>query len=180
MNDTKKMTTTYQSLSQLEHLKMRTAMYTGSITSYETTMPIWNGSKMSSKTVQTNDGLMKLFFEAVDNSVDNTHRTPATTHIRVTMNDTSFKIENDGSHIPVKQQNGTWIPTMIFSEFLSGSNYHEEREGVGQNGLGIKLAAGLSDHFKITILDPEQCKKFVQSWEDGLTKTNKPKISQRV
>ena len=109
-------------------------MYTGSIIPYKKTMPIWNGSGMVQKIVQTNDGLMKLFHEAIDNAVDNTLRSPPTTHIRVTMDNHTFKIENDGLHVPVKQQDGKWIPSFIFSEFLSGSNFNEEREGVGQNG----------------------------------------------
>ena len=110
--------TTYQKLSQLEHLKMRTAMYTGSIVSYEKHTPVWDGEKMVQKTVKTNDGLMKLFYEAIDNAVDNTLREPATKHIRVTMDSHTFKVENDGAHIPVKQQDGEYIPTFIFSKFL--------------------------------------------------------------
>ena len=110
--------TQYQTLTQLEHLKMRTSMYTGSITPYEKVAPVWDGEKMVQKTIRTNDGLMKLFLEACDNAVDNTHRSPPTTHIKVAMDSTTFQCENDGQNIPIKQQNGKWIPSFIFSEFL--------------------------------------------------------------
>ena len=154
-------------------------MYVGSCVPYEKTAPVWNGSGMVQKTIRTNDGLMKLFLEGIDNSVDNTLRSPPTTHIKVTMDDKNFIISNDGAHIPVKQQDDKWIPSFVFSEFLSGSNFHEERTGAGMNGLGIKLAAGLSDIFRITILDPDLSKKFVQFWENGLTKASKPKVTAK-
>ena len=171
--------TTYKSLTQLEHLKLRTAMYVGSCVPYEKTIPVWDGSGMIQKTVSTNDGLMKIFFEAIDNSVDNTLRSPPTTHIKVSIDSQNFSISNDGQHIPVKQQDEKWIPSFIFSEFLSGSNFHEDRAGAGMNGLGIKLAAGLSDTFKVTVLDPTESKKFVQCWKNGLTEIGKPKVTTK-
>ena len=133
------------------------------------------------KTVRTNDALLKLFSEAIDNSVDNTLRSPPTTHIRVTMDGTSIMVENDGAHIPIKQQAGEYIPTTIFAKQFSGSNFDDEsgREGAGMNGLGITLCAGLSDDFAINVLDPERGLKFVQTWTNRLESTTGPKITKK-
>jgi len=133
------------------------------------------------KTVRTNDALLKLFSEAIDNAVDNTLRKPSTTHIRVSMDATSIIVENDGAHIPIKQQDGEWIPTTVFAKQFSGSNFDDEtgREGAGMNGLGITLCAGLSDEFSIQILDPELGLKLVQTWTNRLGSTTGPKITKK-
>ena len=80
------------------------------------------------------------------------HRDPATTEIRVILSTTGFSCSNNGAHIPIQQKEGRWVPSTIFTEMHSGSNFSDSDTGriaAGMNGLGIKLAAILSEEFVV-------------------------------
>tara|TARA_B100000787_G_scaffold169987_1_gene163296 strand:- start:7542 stop:10781 length:3240 start_codon:yes stop_codon:yes gene_type:complete len=174
----------YQQLTPQEHVELRPEMYIGNCETRSDELFVVNSSdRIVRKTCTTNDGLLKLYNEALDNAVDNTRRSPPTSHIQVSLSlKGDFVVRNNGAHIPVRQQNGVWIPTMIFSKPLSGSNFEDEkqaREGAGMNGWGIKLALMLSDVSSIEILDPVEGQKLVQSWGDGVRETSGPKVTKK-
>ena len=66
------------------------------------------------------------------------------------------------------------IPTMIFGELLTSSNYDddEKRTTGGRNGLGSKLCAVFSKKFYVEIVDAKRKKKFIQVWKDNLSIAN--------
>lgn len=174
----------YQQLTPQEHVELRPEMYVGDCVTRSDELFVVNSSdQIVRKTCTTNDGLLKLYYEALDNAVDNAQRSPPTTHIQVSLClNGEFTVRNNGAHIPVRQQNGEWIPTMIFSKPLSGSNFEDEkhaREGAGMNGWGIKLSFMLSHKSSIEILDPMDSKKLVQSWKNGVRETHGPKITKK-
>jgi DNA topoisomerase-2 len=119
--------------------------------------------------------------EAIDNATDNIHRVPATSEIRVTLDATGFTCSNNGAHIPIQQKNGQWVPSTIFTEMHSGSNFSDTATGriaAGMNGLGIKLAAILSDEFVVECVDPIANLCFSQRATDGLETLEPPKITR--
>ncbi len=107
----------YQALTAVQHVLKRTSIYAGDCVTKESEQHVYepSSSTIATQTVKTNDGLFKLFQEALDNAVDNTLRDPPTQTIRVRMDATSFEIGNDGCHVPVqqKQKNGEWIPLSL-------------------------------------------------------------------
>ena len=92
---------------------------------------------MHQRSVQTNDGLLKLFDEALDNAVDNAYRSPPTKTVRVTMDATTFECANDGAHIPIaRMANGQWVASSIFFKLFSGSNFDDE---AGREAAGVRV-----------------------------------------
>ena len=168
----------YQALTAVQHVLKRTSIYAGDCVTKESEQHVFDGSGIATQTVKTNDGLFKLFQEALDNAVDNTLRDPPTQTIRVRMDATSFEIMNDGCHIPVQQKNGEWIPSSIFFKMFSGSNFDDDagREGAGVNGVGIKLAAILSTRFQVDCVDPIALLHFTQVCHTNMSTIEEPKI----
>jgi len=174
----------YQALTAVQHVLKRTSIYAGDCVTKESEQHVYepSSSTIATQTVKTNDGLFKLFQEALDNAVDNTLRDPPTQTIRVRMDATSFEIGNDGCHVPVqqKQKNGEWIPSSIFFKMFSGSNFDDDagREGAGVNGVGIKLAAILSTRFQVDCVDPIALLHFTQVCHTNMSTIEEPKIIQ--
>jgi len=146
-------------------------MYIGDCTPREEEHFEWDGNQMARQTTLICPGLEKLLFEAIDNATDNMHRVPPTTEISITLTDTLFACSNNGAHIPIQQKEGQWIPSTIFTEMHSGSNFDDVaamRVAAGMNGLGIKLAAILSDDFIVECVDPIAGLHFFQQSTGGL------------
>ena len=108
-------------------------------------------------------GLLKLFDELLMNAYDHIKissrtKTPLT-YIKIICNDKYIGCKNDGKGIPIKLFNKTdkYVPEILFTQPRSGSNFDEETEGAGQNGIGIKLTTILSKNVRLKIVD----KKYV-------------------
>ena len=170
----------YRSLTAREHVLLRTPIYAGDCVTKEVEQQVYDNGKIETQTVKTNDGLFKLIQEALDNAVDNTLRDPPTQNIHVTMDATTFAVANDGCHIPVEQQEGEWIPSQIFFKMFSGSNFDDEagREGAGVNGVGIKLAAILSDNFAVDCVDPVAKRVFRQECRTNMSIVDPPVVGK--
>jgi DNA topoisomerase-2 len=177
-------TSHYKSLTPVEHVKLRKAMYVGDCSSRKE--DVYTYIKEDAKTICSStiicNGLEKLFLEAIDNATDNTHRTPPTTDIRVHMTKSIFTCTNNGAHIPVqKSLNGVYVPSTIFLQMHSGSNFKDDTEArtaAGMNGLGIKLAAILSHSFEVICYDPVAKLQFVQRATDGMTTVHEPVVTK--
>ena len=170
----------YQALTAVQHVLKRTPIYAGDCVTKELEQPVFEpeSSMIVTQTVKTNDGLFKLFQEALDNAVDNALRDPPTQTIRVRMDATTFEIGNDGCHVPVQQKDGEWVPSSIFFKMFSGSNFDDDagREGAGVNGVGIKLAAILSSRFQLDCVDPVALLHFTQVSHANMSTIEEPKI----
>ena len=178
----------YQKLTQREHVLLRPGMYTGSIKKMNEELWIMDieNDKMIKKFVEFVPGFMKLFDEALTNATDHATRDKTVTTIKVEYNQEIGEISvwNNGSGIPVemhKEQN-IYVPELIFSHMLSGSNYNDndQRTGSGLNGLGIKLCNIFSKSFTIETIDSENKKKYIQTFTDNMTNKTKPKITSNL
>jgi len=167
----------YTEKTHLEHVKLRKNMYIGDCVTMSTTGTVWTGEQMEQKEYVLNPGCMKLLRELLDNAVDNAARDPPTRTIMVTMTATTFKVENDGRRISLKQnKEGLYPPTLVFGRLLSGSNWKEDRKGVGQNGYGAKLANIFSNRFDVKCYDPAVAAVLTQTWKRGMTYATEPKV----
>lgn len=179
----------YKKLSQREHVLLRPGMYMGDI--HDAIEDVWvlgETNVLTKKTLKYNPGIVKLFDEIVLNASDHARENPnasegnpsgkKVTSICVIANETSLSIYNNGSGIPtgIHPEYNVHVPELIFSHFLTGSNYDDttKRLKAGLNGLGAKLTSAFSTTF--TVETVHQGKKYTQTFRDNLSVVNPPKI----
>ena len=186
-SEQKDITKKYKKLSQREHILMRPGMYIGNPKPETDTLFVCGlkDSEMSifQKEITFSYAFIKLFDEALTNAIDHSNRDETVDKIKVVINKDSGEISvwNNGKGIPVvvHPEYKMYIPEMIFSEFLSGSNYDdsEQRIVAGTNGLGIKLVVLFSSYAKVETIDTDTGKKFIQIFSDNMSKKSKAKIT---
>lgn len=177
---------TYQKLTQLEHVLKRPDTYIGSVEHTETKMWVFDteAEAMRFKTVKIVPGLYKIFDEILVNAADNKIRDPNmnTLNVEISPEENKISIYNNGKGIPIEihEKEGIYIPELIFGNLLTSSNYDDKEEKVtgGRNGFGAKLCNIFSTQFTIETVDKNQEKKYIQTWNDHMSKCTKPKITK--
>lgn len=143
-------------------------------------------AKMVKKNITVSKGEERLGLEMTSNAGDNVERSrknginPGV--IKITIEGRTISVWNSGIVIPVdKNDKGKWVPSMIFGELLTSSNYDDtvERKEAGVNGLGIKLVNIYSTKFKVTIGDPVHKRHFTQTWTQNMFETTPPTIQNK-
>ena len=181
-NDTKK----YGKLSQREHILLRPDTYVGS--NELSTEDLWiydnNEEKIVKKLIKYNPALLKIFDEALVNASDASVNDKTCDYIKVEYNKEEgfISVENNGDNsIPVEahHEHKTLVPSMIFGELLTSSNFDDDQERItgGRNGIGIKLNNIFSSKFTVEIVDMKRKKKFYQEWLNNMEKANKAKVT---
>lgn len=175
----------YQKKTQLEHILLRPDTYIGSVE--KATQPMWVYDEASEGMIQRDityvPGLYKIYDEILVNAADNKQRDPhGMTSIRIEINPEQNRIQiwNNGKGIPVVEHatEKVFVPTLIFGQLLTSSNYNDDEKKVtgGRNGYGAKLCNIFSTKFVLETSCREFKKCFKQTWSDNMTKTNDPVI----
>ena len=135
-------------LTQIEHVLARPSMYCGSVVAeeYSEFSLINDEFKMTERTYIS--GLLKLFNEIIDNSIDEFVRTSGkyATKISVKMTKDSFECIDNGRGIPntkmmTLNNEEKYQAEVAFTQMLSGANYENDNEAtLGTNGIGTKLS----------------------------------------
>jgi DNA topoisomerase-2 len=171
----------YQVLSDIEHVRLRTGMYAGSIN--EQTKKEWiydfESQKMKEEEITYIPALIKCYSEILDNAIDESRRHPDTDTIKIQINDDgSIIIQDNGHGIPIEihEQTGKYNPETIFTNLKAGSNFNdsEDQQLVGTHGIGSTICLILSTSFKIETCDGK--KAYSQLVENGMTNIHSPKI----
>ena len=173
------MASKYIKLSQREHVLARPDTYVGAVEKELRNDFVYDGAKITKKDVLYSPAFLKIFDEILVNSADCFNRGGAMTTLKVTISKDSISVYNDGCSIPLeKNDEGIYIPEMIFGHLLSGENFDdtEERTGAGRNGYGSKLTNIFSKTFAVEIYDSSH--KYVQSWSDNMISVSKAKITK--
>jgi DNA topoisomerase II len=156
------------------------------------------------KVIPYNSGLLRIFIEIMSNAVDNKWRSQESDtpmkKIEFTLDDDEdsetygwITIWNDGYCIPVEkktytihdyrrrksQQEKVYPAEMFFGEMLSGTNFDDtgERKTSGRNGIGGKAANIFSLHFTVEHTDPDNKKRFYQTYKNHGKEHTDPKIT---
>jgi len=184
-------------LNQFQHVLERPDAYIGSIVTTEQVIPSWNGRSIEPTKMKHNYGMFKTIEEILSNAIDNNWRsmkanTPMS-FIKIETNSETeeISISNDGAAIPIDlteyeytdpvtqeiTANKLYPAELFFGYMLSGTNYDdtEERKTSGRNGMGAKATIIFSTYAKVEHVTDG--KKFVQIFEDNITKRSKPKIT---
>lgn len=177
-NDTKK----YGKLSQRDHILLRPDTYVGSneISSEELWVYDESEERIVKKLIKYNPALLKIFDEALVNASDASVNDNTCDYIKVEYNKEEgyISVENNGDNgIPVEahHEHKTLVPSMIFGELLTSSNFDDEQERItgGRNGIGIKLNNIFSLKFIVEIVDMKRKKKFYQEWSNNMETISK-------
>jgi DNA topoisomerase-2 len=92
----------------------------------------------------------------------------------------TISVRNNGKGIPivVHKEHNCYVPTMIFGQLLTGSNFDDDEKKTtgGRNGYGAKLTNIFSTEFTVECLDSNQGLKFKQTFRDNMGNTGEPKV----
>lgn len=168
----------YQSLSEIDHILLRSGMYVGSIKNETSNRFIYNpeDAQMVMKEVEYVPAILKIIDEIISNSCDEFRRTSnmGLTEISVKIDNTGEVVIRDNGGIPVAMHKNAkmYVPEFIFSCLRVSSNYDdtENRDVIGLNGLGSTLTAIFSSYFSVHTADRK--KSYFRSWENNLKKKN--------
>ena len=141
----------FKILSERDHIRQRSAMYIGSITSEEIS-GILNFKYQTKKYIP---GLVKIIEEIYQNSVDEAIRTnfEFASEISVTIKDDGLmgwyvEVIDNGRGIPTKQIDGKYQAELSWTRARAGSNFSDDnRTTIGMNGIGSYLTTCFSKEF---------------------------------
>ena len=183
--------TQYENLSQREHILKRMNLYLGS--KNETENIVWvinkNTDQLEKETISYSIALINSIYESLQNTVDHCLKTKLIKGlnkcdtIKLNFNHETGEISvfNNGQGIKVEKFNNTdqYIIEVIFSEYLSGSNFNNDADiKIGANGLGIKLLNTVSEYFIVETSDAINKMYYTQKFENNNSIKNKPVIEK--
>ncbi|KAF8398402.1 hypothetical protein HHK36_017329 [Tetracentron sinense] len=169
---------TYQKKTQLEHILLRPDTYIGSIEKHSQSLWVFEGGEMVYRPVSYVPGLYKIFDEILVNAADNKQRDQSMDSVKVDIDveQNCISVYNNGDGVPVEihQEEGVYVPEMIFGHLLTSSNYNdtEKKTTGGRNGYGAKLTNIFSTDFVIQTADGKRQKKYKQlviSWGSAIS-----------
>lgn len=172
----------YDKKTPREHVLLRPDTYIGDIEKTSESMWVYHPeeNKIISKNISYTPGFLKIFDEILVNARDASITDKNCDTIDVVLNEDYISVKNNG-YIPIEQheKHKVMIPSMIFGEMLSGSNFDddEKRTTGGRNGYGAKLTNIFSTEFNVEIGDSKNKKKFKQSWKENMKIIGKSKVT---
>ncbi|KAK2637028.1 hypothetical protein Ddye_031820 [Dipteronia dyeriana] len=176
----------YQKKSQLEHILLRPDTYIGSIEKHTQMLWIYDeeAKTMVHRSISYVPGLYKIFDEILVNAADNKQRDPKMDSLKVVIDQEQnlISVYNNGDGVPVEvhQEEGVYVPEMIFGHLLTSSNYNdnEKKTTGGRNGYGAKLTNIFSTEFVIETADGKRLKKYKQVFSNNMGKKSEPAITK--
>lgn len=179
----KKIEDKYTSLNEIEHILKRSGMYIGSTKEEQIQMFVYDAdeAKMVMSDLMYTPGLLKIIDEVISNSADEYRRKDnlGLTKLEVTINHNGHVKIKDNGGIPVVMHKDAkvYVPEFLFGQLRTSSNYNdsEERDVIGTNGLGCKIANIFSKNFSVYTADKK--KSYYRSWSNNMqTLNNNEKI----
>lgn len=170
-----------QSLSDREHVRLRTQIYLGSMNPTEYTIPLLTAEKFQLKTVEFIPAVYKAIGEVVDNALDEFSQ--ITSKVKLLKLDAKpdvgwYSVSDNGRGIPIDtHKKGKPTPEVALGSLKAGRNFTDDKEVgvIGQNGVGAACTNYCSSEFSVTI--HRDGKKYTQKFVDGADKVSKPKIT---
>ena len=174
----------YKKLDAIQHVLLRPGRYIGSVTPHtdETYVVNEEENKIIKEEITWNPGLIKIFDEIISNSVDESKREDSKLNtIKVTIDKNNKRLsiwDNGGIPVVIHGEHNVYVPSLIFGELHSGSNFDDDDESclTGQNGEGSVLTNIFSTMFKVETADGKN--KFTQTFKENNQKKTKPKIEE--
>lgn len=173
----------YQELEQRDACLKNPDMYIGDVENDNPRdVTLFLDGKITTQKVTHPYALDHLFVEVLGNAADNVWESREAKidpkQIEVTMDSQSCTVRNYGLGIPIVKKGNLWVPEMIFSRFLSGSNFNKNkgRYSIGKNGVGAKATNVFSKTFVVKCGDADRKLRYTQIFSDNMGKKSEPEI----
>lgn len=170
-----------KSLSDREHVRLRTQVYLGNMHPASYVIPVLTSNKFELKEVEFVPSVYKAIGEIIDNSLDEFAQLSSKIKLLKIDADPSigkYTISDNGRGVPIdKHSTGKYTPEVALSSMKAGRNFTDEKEVgvIGQNGVGAACTNYCSTDFEVTI--HRDGKKYYQKFVDGADKASTPKIT---
>ena len=177
----------YDKKTPREHVLLRPDTYIGDIEPTSESMWIYSpeDKNMVKQQITYTPGFLKVFDELLVNARDAAVNDSTCDTIKVEYNidEGYISVYNNGDvGIPVEEHpvHKTLVPSMIFGELLTSSNYDDSdaRTTGGRNGLGAKLASIFATSFIVEVDDAKRGKHFKQEWTDNMLNVGKAEVTK--
>ncbi|CAI4230478.1 unnamed protein product [Auanema sp. JU1783] len=175
----------YIRMTPREHVLLRPDSYIGSTNVFEN-YPIWlynrEKKEMELKYSSFSPGLLKIFDEILINAADNKYRDQTMSKIKISVDSgrKSISVWNNGKGLPIVEHpiEKMYVPTLIFGNLLTSSNYNDEQDKYigGRNGYGAKLCNIYSEFFEVETVSKSNGLQFRQRWYDNMAKCDEPEV----
>ena len=184
--------TKYENLSYRDHVRLRTGMYVGSKEITENNIWILNqeSNQLEKQILKYSIAMYNVIDEIIVNSIDHIQRTKDikgknkcdTIKLNFDKKTGLISVFNNGEGIIVEKfkDNDYYIPEMIFSKEMSGSNFNSDNSKIsaGMNGSGAKITNILSKEFIVETTDLKNKLHYYQKFENGNEIKNTPIITK--
>jgi len=163
-----------QVLSDKEHVLKRANVYIGSIKVIDEERYLVEDNKYVNQKISYTPGLVKIFEEILDNSVDyfvdNNLKAPkGNPRIKIELQKNYFSVEDNGGGIPNEKIDDKYMCEVAWSELRAGSNFNDDnRKSIGTNGMGAALTNIFSKKFIGE--NKNNNLKVTCEWEDNASK----------
>ena len=162
-------------LSDRDHVLQRPNMYIGNTNTIQKLDWYLEDNKMIYKEMWINAAYYKLINEILDNSVDEFIKTNGkySNKIKISLEeDLTLSIKDNGRGLPtlpikIGQKPQAYI---AFTNLRSGSNFNNERNSIGQNGVGASLTNVFSKYFYVKTSDENN--SFIMTCENNMSNIN--------
>lgn len=175
----------YDKKTPREHVLLRPDTYIGDVDKTTESMWVYKTEKIMKEEITYTSGFSKIFDELLVNARDAAVNDITCNEIRVECNKEEgyISVMNNGDiGIPVEEhpEHKTLVPSMIFGELLTSSNYNDEEERTtgGRNGYGAKLANIFSKRFIVEVDDMKRGKRFKQEWNNNMETAQKASVTK--
>ena len=140
--------------------------------------------KIVERQVTFTPGLYKIFDEIVVNAADNKQRDKNMDKLDVEIDQAAntVSVKNNGMGIPIEihKEEKVYVPTLIFGQLLTGSNFDDDEKKTtgGRNGYGAKLANIFSTEFVVECVDSKRGLKLRQVFRNNMSETNEAVVTK--
>lgn len=175
---------TYEKLSQREHILKRPDSYCGSTEPQRTTEWVLERldpdglPHLQERIITKVPALYTIFDEIIVNAADHAKVCPRTTTIKIdwSVEEGWISVWNNGDGIPgiLHPKHDLPVPELIFGHLLTSSNYDDSKKRVtgGRNGYGAKITNVFSKKFVVETQDTESNTSFKGTWTDNMTRVD--------
>lgn len=169
------------SLSDREHVRLRTQIYLGSMSPTVYNIPLLSGKSLTTRTVEFIPSVYKAIGEVIDNALDefsNITSKNKTLKLQAKPDVGWYSVADNGRGIPIDMHaTGKRTPEVALGSLKAGRNFTDDKEVgvIGQNGVGAACTNYCSSQFDVTIV--RDGKKYTQRFIDGADKASTPKIT---
>lgn len=169
------------SLSDRDHVRLRTQIYLGNMHPTKYSIPLLTESELQLREIEFIPAVYKALGEVVDNAIDEfSHLTSKIKLLKIEAKPDIgwYSISDNGRGIPIDMHSsGVHTPQVALGSLKAGRNFTDDKEVgvIGQNGVGAACTNYCSSEFDVTIHRDK--KSYYQRFVDGADKVSRPKIS---